>query len=182
MAILDSVLAFVHVFDGTDEVVSPALLTVDAYQRVEVSASGFALYQNTNATVWVTLGGVSESETPGVVRSDTFAFTNGVAYVGAFSVVVEMEDGVVTSLVTDTVCSEEDNDENCLGVFETVNYDEGLGAEQCQNQDDCDVKVWLSWAGSDTDGDFCISSGATPGRLTRFANVDFRDTLAEAVN
>jgi len=87
---------------------------------------------------------------------------------------------VAIVIMKDGIPSRIDWDDGCYGCSddECVADTCGIGLDQCpdsrieQTGIDCDIKVYIGWFGTDTDGQYLISAGKRPSRFKQYSISD----------
>eukprot|EP00736_Rhodelphis_marinus_P014070 Rmarinus@m.23374 len=98
--------------------------------------------------------------------------------VGFWTIVVDLKDGEVDSVLWDEGCftcsDDECLDDNCL--LDTCDHlDDGADNS---NRDQCNVKIYLAWTGTDKDGNIMLSEGFTFSKFNAYAVDGFWDDAA----
>lgn len=97
---------------------------------------------------------------------------NGIAYVVPFyTLIVEADNGRVTSLSWDEDCGICDTDQQCF------DGDCAVPADQCGTLYDCTLKIYIGWIGSDRTGSYMTSAGM---RISRFRQFSIRSAYNNA--
>lgn len=103
-------------------------------------------------------------------------FDSGNQYVVPFyTMIVELQDGMVKALTWDDGCY------GCEGDSAACvdGYTCGVSTEVCQKEEkDCDLKLYLGWFGTDKGGNYLTSAGK---RLSRFRGSSLKSAFNNAV-
>lgn len=82
-----------------------------------------------------------------------------------FTVIAQLENGNVTSLVWDS------DESPCLGcdASQCIDGNCAVPLSQCGTTADCDVRIYIGWIGKDADGNYCLSAGSRLSRYRRLS-------------
>ncbi|KAJ3426209.1 expp1 protein [Anaeramoeba flamelloides] len=131
--------------------------TVDDFTVLRINEFGCTYGENENVTISV---GVNEDE-----RSTFVHYSKDKRFVGYYTVIVKLDEGKIDKIFWDDSIDKSDcPDENAIDDFCSLSL---------EDYDDCksnarDLKVFVAWIGTDSDGDYMTSANTIPSRFKRF--------------
>ncbi|PRP79997.1 cyclin-dependent kinase D-1 [Planoprotostelium fungivorum] len=127
--------------------------TVDTFSLFVLNGSGAAYGNASDIFITLSTGGTTESQ---------YRFWKVAAkplpFVGAFQAVIQMDSGNITDIVWSDGCI---GGNNCGITLDDINGNCTANL--------CDLKVYVAWIGSDSQGYNCRSSASLPNAFSRFS-------------
>eukprot|EP01113_Clastostelium_recurvatum_P021479 TRINITY_DN25457_c0_g1_i1.p1 TRINITY_DN25457_c0_g1~~TRINITY_DN25457_c0_g1_i1.p1 ORF type:complete len:263 (+),score=21.38 TRINITY_DN25457_c0_g1_i1:68-790(+) len=135
---------------------------MDEFSRLQVNGTCPILMTNPHMYIWMTVHGMSTTWKHVWAEN-----TERLLIMGYFSAVVQLTSGVPTAIQWDDGCQNcLDPDKHCLDNSCGVDYSKiNCNAEGV----DCNAKVYLAWAGVDSEAYPCKSTNSLPSAFSKYS-------------